>query len=330
METLPFLPCSAYLELPSDPHAWLVQDLIPTNGLVNMYASPKVGKTFAALGLAHGINDPKVQSVFGFPIGKHGNVMFLELDTPRSFFNSRISKIKANTKNFYGDSMFFADRLMAPKGFTITNKESQLWFEKAVDAIKPVCIFIDTLREFHDQDEDSATAMKKVISIVTDTAPHSAIVFISHSRKAFQNMTDDIGNLMDDARGSGYISGRMDCIIKLTKKQFIYQSRAGKGDFLIIQRPNTGEIRRLFTDKLLLEFIKTLIERNPEYTIDQHIAIICETCDNLPQDVALAKYNTVLMEREPKAPETPQFSPDAPQSEDTKKALASLKDLPDE
>lgn len=307
-----------YIQLPRDPQPWVVQDLIPIGGLVNLYASPKVGKSFVALGLAFSIADENIKSSLGFPVMKHGPVAYLQLDTPRSFHLSRIEKILKTSPKLNASNLHIADRLMAPKGFTISNIECQHWLSGELERIQPICTIIDTLREFHDQDEDSATAMKKVISLTTEVVGDGAIIFISHSRKSFQNMSEDMGNIMDDARGSGYISGRMDCIAKMTKKVFAYQSRAGKGEFAIQQRPATGEIRRLFSEKSLKDFIKALRERNPEMPMELHLDIILETTD-ISRELAVLKYNEVLKERE--EPESKS------ESEDLKRALKSLQKL---
>lgn len=324
MSVEPFAKGLSYLSLPKDPHVWLIEDLIPTNGLVNLYASPKVGKSFAALGMAIGISDPACRSYLGFPILKHGPVAYLQIDTPRTFWAARIEKIvkesKANIENVY-----FADRLMAPKGFSLTNHESKVWFETEISRINPVCVVIDTLRESHDQDEDSATDMKKVISIITECVPQSAIIFVSHSRKSFQNMSEEMGNIMDDVRGSGYVSGRMDCVCKMTKKLFAYQSRAGKGEFAIQQKPTTGEIRRLFTERSLLDYLKYLKERNPEMSPEQHIDIVLETTD-ISREIAINKYNQILKEREEEG--KIEITPEMPG--DLQKALKSLKDMPND
>lgn len=316
------LPLEDYLKLDRDPHQWVIQDIIPTRGLVNLYSSPKVGKTMLTMHLALAIADPSISSYIGFPVVTHGPVAFLELDTPRNQWAFRLERATKD-RNLPKKTLFVADRLTVPKNFSITSRESKDWLAEQIAHINPVCVFIDTLREFHDGDEDSANDMKRVISSVLEAIPHSAIVFLSHSRKSLQSMVEEIGNIIDDARGSSYIAGKMDSIIKLTKKVLAYQTRAGKGDFPIHQLPQTGELRRFLNDKTLTEYIRTLRERNPEMPVDQHITIISETAD-ISKDLALQKYNLVLQERA----DIPADSPELDQN--TKNALKALKDLPND
>jgi RecA-family ATPase len=237
-ESTDFVRGNEYLLLPRDPQPWIVQDLIPIGGLVNIYAKPKIGKSFVALGMANAIADEKVDSYLGFPVKRHGRVAYLQLDTPRSFWGERIEKI-VNIHNWNLHDVFIADRLMAPRGFDIVKDEPHKWLVAQMKRIKPICVIIDTLREAHCQDEDNATQMKAVVTSILDAIPDSAIVFVSHSRKSFQNIADDI---MDDMRGSGYIAGRMDCIIKMSEKTLRCRSRAGDTQITIQQHPNISRL----------------------------------------------------------------------------------------
>jgi hypothetical protein len=116
----------------------------------------------------------------------------------------------------------------------------------------------------------------------------------------------------------------MDSIIRITKKMLAYQTRSGKGEFQIKQIESNGEIVRLFNDKTLNEFIRYNIERNPDFTREQHTRLIMEAAD-ISQELAEKKYDSI---------KTPKDSPDQysppPPTPDLEKALKSLKDLSDE
>ena len=251
----PFVFGTHYLKLPRDPQPWLIQDMIPIQGLVNCYARPKVGKSFLAIGISEAIGNPNVDSFLGFPVRKHGKVLYLQIDTPRSFWADRLEKIVA-TGDYDISNIGFADRLMAPKGFNILNIESKIWLKEEVARAAPLLVVLDTLRELHNGDENDSTTMKNVVTAVVEAIPDSAIMFISHSRKEFQSIGTDI---MDDARGSGYIAGRMDAVMKMTAREMHVKSRGGALNIQIRQNADCGMIERTFTDASLIDFADYLM-----------------------------------------------------------------------
>jgi RecA-family ATPase len=78
-----------YLALPRDPQPWLIDKLVPSGGLMNLYGKPKLGKSYGALGIAHAIANESVDSFLGHQVVKHGKVVYLQVDTPRSEWAQR-------------------------------------------------------------------------------------------------------------------------------------------------------------------------------------------------------------------------------------------------
>lgn len=72
---------------------------------------------------------------------------------------------------------------------------------------------MDTLRESHTGDENDSTAMQAVIAQLEAAVKPAALVLISHSRKANPEFGMD---LLNDARGSSYVVGRMDAIARFS------------------------------------------------------------------------------------------------------------------
>lgn len=271
-DTLPFIFGEAYLKLPRDPQPWIIQDLVPLQGLVNVYAQPKIGKSFLALGVAEAVSNEKVESFLGYPVKKHGRVLYFQIDTPRSFWAARIEGIVA-TKRYDISNIGFADRLMAPRGFNILDDEAQLWLMEEVEKAQPILVILDTLRELHGGDENDATTMKNVVTACVEAIPDSAIMFISHSRKQFQNMDESI---TEGARGSGYIAGRMDSIVRMTNRSLLVQSRAGQDEISITQDGDCGMILRQFTEKNLLHFVDYLMYAYKELPQRDILKILCK------------------------------------------------------
>jgi len=234
-----------YMALPRDPTPWVIENLIPLKGLVNLFGVPKAGKSFAALGMAYAIANPEVPYWLdpSFKVTKHGRVMYLQIDTPRPAWHQRLDLIKAKHGWSAPKSMLqFSDSSSSPYPFDILNVFNYAWFRKQCSDIEPDVVFIDTLREVHGGDEDSSTAMRNVIARLVAAVQPAAMVLVSHSRKGNNDRngkgSDDI---MDANRGSGYVAGRMDMVARLTDHNFYTKGRAAMdAKFAIKQETGTG------------------------------------------------------------------------------------------
>lgn len=222
-----FTALDAYLALPREPQPWVVQDLIPVSGLINVFGKPKSGKSFLMMGImeaiANGDSDWE-----GFPIHKHGPVAYLQVDTPREEWANRASKIILKTQEA-AKQIHIADMWMVPEfpmNILNPNNASVQWLKDNIARIKPIVVVIDTLREIHDGDEDKSTVMRNVISALVSACRPAAIVLVSHSRKDGVMTATGDDDLMDQQRGSSYVSGRMDVIIKVSQKRLVYKGRA--------------------------------------------------------------------------------------------------------
>lgn len=258
-----FLPGSEYLSLPRDPQPWVIKDLIPVGGLTNLYGKPKSGKSFAALGMAMAVANGE-QEWLGFDVRKHGPVAYLQIDTPRSHWSERLIDIQSAGHNING--IQFCDMLMSPYPYNVLDASHQGWLKSQLARLQPVLVFIDTLREAHNGDENDSTVMRNVVTGLVDACRPAAVVLVSHSRKdsMFSAMGGD--DLMSDARGSSYVSGRMDCIIRLTPKSLTYKGRsAGNGTLTVEQEPETGLV---IMDQEAAAYFSTLHRRVAELRLE--------------------------------------------------------------
>lgn len=242
-----FLPASEYLALPRDPQKWVIKDLITSGGLTNLYGKPKAGKSFAALGMAHAIASGQPEWL-GFPVFKHGTVAYLQIDTPRAEWASRLETMTA--KGYDVSNIYICDMLMTKEyPVNMIDPEQFKWLRDELQALKPIVVFIDTIREAHSGDENDSTVMRNVVTNIVAAARPAAIVLLSHTRKAAEAAaregTDD---LMSDNRGSGYIAGRMDAVIKMNGNSqhatsMQYKGRGpGNGRIVVTQDEDTGLI----------------------------------------------------------------------------------------
>lgn len=251
-EAYRFVSGDDYLELPTAEQTWIIEPLIPSGGLVNIYGQPKEAKkSWMGLNMALAVTNNWDMLMDKFPVKTHGAVAYLQVDTPRSLWMPRIELMKKT--GFDLGLLYLADPELVPYPLDLQNEDAHhteilaqmVWDVFRTDA--PLVVFIDTLREVHGGDEDKSTVMRNVVANLRKAFMGSAIVLISHSRKGGQQGAGPTqpesasDNLMDENRGSGYVAGRMDTIIRLTPKFMTYQGRAvGKERFKLEWDASTG------------------------------------------------------------------------------------------
>ena len=233
-----------YIKLAAEDERWIIEPLLPSEGIINLYGKPKAGKSFAALGMAQAISSG-APDWNGFPIHQHGPVLYVQVDTPRPEWASRFITIK-EVGGLDISNIGIVDMKMAPYPANILLPQHVAYMRAQYEAVKPVVVVVDTMREIHEADENNSTDMKRVMNGIISAFRGAAIILVSHSRKdtAYNAMGAD-SDLMDEGRGSSYISGRMDTIIKFTGKKskgfMHYKGRsAAENKVAIFQHPETG------------------------------------------------------------------------------------------
>jgi RecA-family ATPase len=230
------LTVDSYCELPSETKTWVVKDLLPTSGFMNLYGPPKAGKSFAALQLAYAIADPNTTDWLSFPIETHGPVLYVQLDTPRSLWKDRT--LTFQSIGYHAPQLHISDREMVPYPFDILSPDrGGKWMYEACTLTKPIVVFIDVLRELSRADENDSGQMMHVINSLSAIISPAACVLVSHSKKENTQLpAAERDNLMGDNRGSSYVAGRMDGVVKITKRNVNYQSRTCEEGRLRVKR----------------------------------------------------------------------------------------------
>ena len=237
-----FVPVDQYLALPRSPATWLVRDLIPMSGAGLLYGLPKTGKSAAAIQLAAAMSGGS-DDWLGFNVCTHGCVAYLQLDTPRSTWSLRFDALPQAGVKYVKENLWLADReSLSHFPFDILNKQHENYLRDTLKQVKPICVFVDTLRKVHAGDEDNSSQMSNVISaLVAATAP-AALVIVSHSRKAnFERPFD----LMSDHRGSGSVTGEMDGVMCMTHNCIKYGGRNIEESEVRLERVDTGNVNLL-------------------------------------------------------------------------------------
>jgi RecA-family ATPase len=211
-----------YLALPTPTTPWLIPQVLPVGGTVNLYGKPKTKKSFIALQLAAAIADETTTHCLGFPIVGHGPTLYVQLDTPRVAWSERMAKMRVGGIGF--SNVYIADRELesTPYPFDIL-ADGYEWLKAAVRAFKPVLTVIDTLREAHQGDENVSDQMQQVVSHLVKASHPSALLLVSHARK---EIPDRLADLMNDGRGSSYVAGRMDCVMAVGPESLTFAGRS--------------------------------------------------------------------------------------------------------
>jgi RecA-family ATPase len=233
-----FVGVDEYLALPRDKETWILKSLIPVSGAALLYGAEKTGKSYLAIQLAMAISGQQ-PNFLGFPVVRWGRVLYLQLDTPRSVWAYRFEEmIKKGGLKYNNDMMKLADReCLDMYPFDILQPTHMKSLYALIRQHDPVAVIIDTLREAHSGDEDNSTVSRNVVANLVGATHPAALILISHSRKP--NPEGD-KNLMADHRGSSYITGRMDAIMRLTKTRLFYAGRSIEEGDIKLERLDTG------------------------------------------------------------------------------------------
>lgn len=233
MENSPIVTGLEYLALPRPADTWLIKPLIPSGGAVLLYGDPKVGKSFAALQLALSLRTG--DDWLGFPVTHKGRVVYVQLDTPRSLWAERLSILKDHGARI--DLLDLADReTLGCFPFDILNATHATLLTLALKDLDPSVVIIDTLREAHQVEENDSTTMQKVVSSLAAAVFPATLICIAHAKKPGMDGPD----LLNDNRGSGYVVGRMDTILRMTKKHLYFTGRAIEEGNVKLRRTGDG------------------------------------------------------------------------------------------
>lgn len=227
-----------YLALPRDRATWLLRPLLPISGAALIYSAEKQGKSFLAIQLALALSGQS-DNWLGFPVIKSGPVLYLQLDTPRSVWAYRFDELISKGGISYDNSTFkLADReCLEYYPFDILQPQHVEYLFRIIRPFGAVAVIIDTLREAHSGDEDNSTSAKNVVANLVHAVHPAALILVSHSRKPHP---EGKYNMMADHRGSSYITGRMDAIMRLTHNRLYYSGRSIEEGNIKLDRQENG------------------------------------------------------------------------------------------
>jgi len=270
MQKLAFYSGPDYLELKRDPDKWVIEQLLPVGGTTNLYGKPKSRKSFMALEMAAAVANQR-SDWSGFKIRKTGPVAYLQADTPRGEWAERVEKLQR--RGYDTSKLFFADLYTIPYPFNILDTDHNLQLLEQVKTLDPVLVVIDTLREVFRGNENDSDIMRDVIGNLTAVSRPAAVLLLSHARKDSITSRDD--DLMDGNRGSSYIPGRMDVIIKLGKKMTLEGRATGHREFKVRHhRDGWVAVKGMVEKDEWLRLARILLGKFPSLKVAQAAAYI--------------------------------------------------------
>jgi RecA-family ATPase len=218
-----------YLAL-GDSSVWLVQDLLPVGGKINIMGEPKVGKSFFALQLAEALSRARTTRwLEHFPVLSKGPVFFLQLDTSRAVWQDRLRKVRHLLDLTH---VIWSDKLDLPKNFDIRIPAHTRTLNEALGELPewPKAVIVDVIRSVHKGSEDESSNMQDVIDSLQEATGNALLAVLSHTRKPSADKKQRADNVesMNENRGSNALNGSVDTLIKLTQQGLYVEPRSAE------------------------------------------------------------------------------------------------------
>ncbi len=188
-----------------DSPKWVVDKLIPSEGITIISAPPKMFKSWIALHIALCV--AQGESVFGmYPCSK-SSVLIVDEENHLRYIHERLKKLQT-VPNL---PIFFASQ----KNFSLTNEEHM---EMLLDHCKKESIgvvVLDSLVRLHDADENNAVEMSAVFGCAKSLCVAGiTVIILHHERKESLYGNSTAASRM---RGSSDISASVDSHLSIRK-----------------------------------------------------------------------------------------------------------------
>lgn len=205
-----------------------------------LYGDPKVGKSYAALQLACCVTSGVEWLGFGVPEPR--KVVYVQLDTPRSLWADRVQTLAES--GYPVEGIHFADlETLETHPFNILDPDHFCILRDALQPIGAGVIIFDTIREAHRGDEDKSGDMQDVVAHFNAACKPASIIFISHARKGSPDPKAQ-RDQMNDSRGSNYVVGKVDSIVRFSHSSARFVSRTMEEHTLKLERLDDGTWRQ--------------------------------------------------------------------------------------
>lgn len=224
------------LDRAADYTDWLVPDLISTDEMFLLAASPRAGKSLMAFSLAHAV------ATGGRFLGRpctRGTVLYIRLEDSEAKTKER--EIAQGWER--GTDVYWLDK------FSLDQTDQ---LDQIVEKLDVSLVVIDTLSRARRSDiSESAAEMSHVLEPLADIAKRKkcSILLVHHTNKIQLNNANNLNNVFDTIRGSSAIRAtcRGTMVLAATENNYrlCYENGWGKGDLKVVLDANKLEWRVL-------------------------------------------------------------------------------------
>ncbi len=209
-ESLKPIPLAELMAMEFKDTEWVVEQLVPAGSIVAISAAPATHKTWLVLDIAGTVAQGKI--LFNQFSTTQTGVLIVDEENGHRLLQKRFQKLQEN----YEIPVY----VLPLKGFKLEEEKIEIIvaFAKA-SGIK--LIIFDSLVRIHDEDENAATSMAKVFSLLKRFNKEGITVILTHHNRK-QGLARS--NPSQDMRGSSDIFASVDCHLAVEKKD----------DFLLI------------------------------------------------------------------------------------------------
>lgn len=159
---------------PRDPISFLIEPLIPAQGIVFLYGKPSIGKSPLTWRIAQAISEGG--DFFGYPVRKTGPVLSIDVDTPKNMVIGRLGLLVPKPSQVY-----FAFE----QPFDIVHPTPQQMADlRAMEKeIGPILVIWNTLRKLHSLDDKDSAAPSRIYSAFQRFFPNAVHLVSHHDKK---------------------------------------------------------------------------------------------------------------------------------------------------
>lgn len=187
------------------PQSWVVEKLLPKQGLVALSGPPGSYKSFLSMLLASKVAEGS--DFFTFPTDQ-GAVLFIDRENHFSLIQKRFKSISENSRL----PIYWLDL-----EFNVSDQAQVALVLEVIKTHKIKLVIIDSLIRIHNENENESGGMAKVFAQLKRFQDEgAAVLFLHHENKGGANQTTNLGYKM---RGSSDILAAVDSNVSLELKE---------------------------------------------------------------------------------------------------------------
>jgi hypothetical protein len=198
---------------------WLVEGLVPADGITIMSAEPGSYKTYMLLDIA--IKVTQGEPLFDRFATEKSNVLMVDEDNGGWLLNKRLKQLGAKAKE--GLPIYF----YTDEGFLIDEKNVTKLLDRCLE-LNVKLLMIDCLAQVHELEENVAGDMSKIFrQLRRFKAKGIAVLITHHNRKPGSSQ----GSMRHEMRGSSSILASVDSQVALSRDGDLVTVEQGKQRF---------------------------------------------------------------------------------------------------